>query len=304
MMSGQNNIIAVVVTYNRLSLLKGCIEALRRQTVAVSEIVVVNNGSTDGTGEWLAGENSLTVINQENVGGAGGFHTGMKFAFERGIYDWIWVMDDDVSPADDCLERLLDHRNDDDKVAILQPGRKQSETGEWSLMFWKRLNMTNPFKVVLRDRITEEDLKAPCYVQTIPFEGPLICRSLIEEIGLPNKEFFIFCDDTDFVYRSTLAGYRTLLIPEAILWRHIMPPASEDEFLSWRIMYKLRNTAYFDRVYGKNWAVRNLRPFNKMLKHIKRGILGRKKGFTLRKAAIFVKYYMKGMRGQLGKVDL
>ena len=59
------NIIAVVVTYNRMELLKRNIRCLQ-QNKPISSIVIVNNGSTDGTTEWLAAQEGLTVINQTN----------------------------------------------------------------------------------------------------------------------------------------------------------------------------------------------------------------------------------------------
>lgn len=62
------NIIAVVVTYNRIELLKRTVRCLQ-QNKPVSSIVVVNNGSTDATAEWLKTQSGLTVINQANVGG-------------------------------------------------------------------------------------------------------------------------------------------------------------------------------------------------------------------------------------------
>lgn len=61
-------IIACVVTYNRLELLKQVIDGLRNQTRKIDEIVVINNGSTDGTGEWLQDQNDITTINQDNLG--------------------------------------------------------------------------------------------------------------------------------------------------------------------------------------------------------------------------------------------
>ena len=72
------NIIAVVVTYNRMELLKRNIRCLQ-QNKPISSIVIVNNGSTDGTTEWLAAQEGLTIINQTNVGGAGGFYTGIQY---------------------------------------------------------------------------------------------------------------------------------------------------------------------------------------------------------------------------------
>ncbi|MCB9247374.1 MAG: glycosyltransferase [Ignavibacteriales bacterium] len=99
-------IAAVVVTYNRLGLLKECIDSLRGQTRKLDEIIVVNNDSKDGTKEWLEEQKDVTKIHQENLGGAGGFHNGMKAAYEKG-YDWIWLMDDDCLPKLNALEYLF-----------------------------------------------------------------------------------------------------------------------------------------------------------------------------------------------------
>ena len=101
------NIVAVVVTYNRIELLKRTVRCLQ-QNKPVSSIVVVNNGSTDATAEWLKTQPGLIVISQANVGGSGGFYTGMQYAYQAGA-DWIWCMDDDVFPRADCLEQLLLH---------------------------------------------------------------------------------------------------------------------------------------------------------------------------------------------------
>ena len=75
---------AVVVTYNRLEMLKDCLGALERQTVPC-DILVVDNASTDGTKEFLEGTWNVSCIRmKENTGGAGGFNTGMKEAVKRG----------------------------------------------------------------------------------------------------------------------------------------------------------------------------------------------------------------------------
>ena len=109
-------ITAVVVTYNRLELLKKSIECLHAALEQVQSeniechICVINNGSTDGTHEWLDGQTDLKVIHQDNVGGSGGFYTGIKKAYEEGA-DWIWCMDDDVFPKQYCLLSLLEEVN-------------------------------------------------------------------------------------------------------------------------------------------------------------------------------------------------
>ena len=97
MSENQNKVLCVVVTYNRLQLLKECIDCLRTQTFKKFDVLVVNNDSTDGTKEWLSEQTDITVINQKNLGGAGGFYTGTKWGYDNG-YEWMWLMDDDGKP--------------------------------------------------------------------------------------------------------------------------------------------------------------------------------------------------------------
>ncbi|RYF54393.1 MAG: glycosyltransferase, partial [Cytophagaceae bacterium] len=97
---------AVVVTYNRLNDLKLCIDSLNQQTRPLDAIIVINNGSTDGTSGWLAEQNGLTVVTQSNLGGAGGFATGIETAYQAG-FNWLWCMDDDCLAAPNALEVLL-----------------------------------------------------------------------------------------------------------------------------------------------------------------------------------------------------
>ena len=103
---------AVVVTYNRVNLLQRVVKALESQTIELYKIFVVNNGSTDGTKEWLDSQTNLTVIHQDNVGGSGGFYRGIKEASKEET-DWIWCMDDDQSsrqihlhPNQICLQSV------------------------------------------------------------------------------------------------------------------------------------------------------------------------------------------------------
>ena len=67
------NILAVVVTYNRINDLKLCINSLRNQTYRDFDILIVDNGSTDGTKEFVDSLEDIIVIHQDNLGGAGGF---------------------------------------------------------------------------------------------------------------------------------------------------------------------------------------------------------------------------------------
>ena len=102
-------IAAVVVTYNRLSLLKECLEAISLQTCKVNSIIVVNNASTDGTTEYLQQLDDKQIVVkslEKNIGGAGGFAEGIAIATKMNV-DAIWIMDDDTIPLTDALEHLV-----------------------------------------------------------------------------------------------------------------------------------------------------------------------------------------------------
>jgi rhamnopyranosyl-N-acetylglucosaminyl-diphospho-decaprenol beta-1,3/1,4-galactofuranosyltransferase len=94
-------IVAVVVTFNRLALVRRLLERLA-SVPPIDEVVVVDNASTDGTAELLAGEYSdLEVLRLEtNTGGAGGFAAGIERALTLEP-DLVWLLDDDTVPTDD-----------------------------------------------------------------------------------------------------------------------------------------------------------------------------------------------------------
>lgn len=253
-------ITAVVVTFNRLELLKQGIECLRKQQ-KLTGIIVVNNGSTDGTREWLDAQPGLLVVHQDNVGGSGGFYTGIERAYSEGA-DWIWCMDDDVFPRPDCLDRLLAY-TDWPEVGILSPRRLLE--GKVFTHEFQHFNFTNPVGSLHGCKLAKQQVSQATEIVGADFEGPFISRRVVEKIGLPNRELFIFCDDTDYCLRAHLAGFKLLYIPEALMDKHKF--FSNDTWTSrnrkkkWKRYYQVRNEAYLNHHYGRNFGVRYLRSF-------------------------------------------
>lgn len=253
-------ITAVVVTFNRLELLKQGIECLRKQQ-KLTGIIVVNNGSTDGTREWLNAQPGLLVVHQDNVGGSGGFYTGIERAYSEGA-DWIWCMDDDVFPHPDCLDRLLPY-TDRPEVGILSPRRLLE--GKVFTHEFRHFNFTNPVGSLHGRKLAKQQVNQATEIVGADFEGPFISRRVVEKIGLPNRELFIFCDDTDYCLRAHLAGFKLLYIPEALMDKHKF--FSNDTWTSrnrkkkWKRYYQVRNEAYLNHHYGRNFGVRYLRSF-------------------------------------------
>ena len=101
----------VIVTYNRLTLLKECIQCVETQTIPATKIIVVNNASTDKTTDFLSekrkqNDKFYIIECKQNIGGAGGFYKGVKKASEEDI-DMMLLIDDDAMIADNYMEQIF-----------------------------------------------------------------------------------------------------------------------------------------------------------------------------------------------------
>jgi GT2 family glycosyltransferase len=222
--------IAVVVSYNRQALLSECITALRNQTRPLDAILVVNNGSTDNTELWLKNQQDVFTITQKNIGSGGGFNTGISWAFKNG-YSWIWCMDDDGYPKETAFQNLLNAPFDNlhlRNCAVVNKEDKNSfvwKTGN----FWK---------------LDEVDSK---YIHGIghPFNGTLIHRTIIERVGLPKTELFLWGDESEYFQRITAKNKIPVSTVTDSVHYH---PASAfsykndwDFSTNWKMYYYVRN---------------------------------------------------------------
>jgi rhamnopyranosyl-N-acetylglucosaminyl-diphospho-decaprenol beta-1,3/1,4-galactofuranosyltransferase len=209
-------IAAVVVTFNRLDLLQRLVERLRA-VPQVDEILVIDNASTDGTGQWLSAAAATTATPEagpelhhrtltQNSGGAGGFHEGLGWAMERGA-DLAWLMDDDGLPDADCLGILLRRCGDFDFWGPVVVDEAEPDR----LVF--------PIRLPGGTRVVHEmggvaAAAADGVIRdvVIPFNGVLVTRELVQRIGTPREEFFIWGDDHEYRLRAQRAGGRVATV--------------------------------------------------------------------------------------------
>ena len=205
-------ILAIVVTFNRLDDLTTCIQSLRQQSFQYFDILVVNNGSTDGTMAWLASQAGIITINQQNVGGAGGFYAGMAYMMEHPQYEWLIMMDDDGITDREEIKNLLDAYDDVKK-----------QLGKESILNALVVNKDKRDEISFRWRhgsgVSNKvvELQKTKYIDQIHhFNGTLIPRFIIEKIGLIKKEMFIWGDEEEYMARAKHAGYGTYTVTNAI----------------------------------------------------------------------------------------
>ena len=194
----KSSVAAVVVTYNRLELLRQCVEALRAQTTAC-DILIVDNASTDGTDQWLASQPDLRCRNTgSNLGGAGGFNYGMRWAVEAG-YAYVWVMDDDTLPMPDALQKLLE-----------ADGVLEGNYG-WlsSVALWTDGNECRMNRQKLKKSFYEYSplLKyGLVQAEQATFVSLFLRADTIRQFGLPISAFFLWSDDIEFTRRIAVRG--------------------------------------------------------------------------------------------------
>lgn len=191
---------AVIVTFNRKDLLRECLQAVLSQTRPPDHVLVVDNASTDGSREMVQREfPDVEVLSlPENQGSAGGFHEGIKRAYEEG-YDWIWVMDDDVIPTDSALKALLQS-----KECLKQQSIRCDAIGSKVVWIDGRLH---PMNLPWPRSLTKVKGCSAQRVALISFASIMINRTAVAQKGLPRKAFFIWNDDWEYFLRFDRVFY-------------------------------------------------------------------------------------------------
>jgi len=234
----------IIVTFNRKSLLINCLDAIANQTRLPDKIILIDNASTDGTRNLLHEQgyfdnDKIDYIRlDKNIGGAGGFHTGMKLAYDQG-YEWIWVMDDDTIPTSSALEALLTVA--ESPRGLTQPVLLASKV-LWTDNSLHLMNRPR-FFVDRVEQFLEAAAKGLLLLRSSSFVSLMIHRDAIQKYGLPLKHYFIWNDDAEFTARILRfeTGY---LIPESIVYHKTTENYTILANNSGRYYYHIRNTIF------------------------------------------------------------
>ena len=213
-----SKIVAIIVTYNRKELLSVCLDAVGKQIYKPSVVYIVDNASSDGTGGWIHAEGydrfklgiEFRYIHMvENIGGAGGFYVGLKTAYEaEDLFDAFWLMDDDGIPEANQLQKLVNHLKDYDYLSPLVVSKE-----EQSKISFDRNQKVNEY-------VTQANEKGLIENVAFPFNGVLYSRKLVEQVGYPIKEMFIWGDEVNYHLRCISKGIVPAVVVDAI---HVHP---------------------------------------------------------------------------------
>ena len=238
----------VVVTHNRLVLLKDVIESIRQQTFTDFDIVVVNNGSTDCTVEWLKGQYDVITITQENLGGAGGFNTGLRYVAEHG-YEYCWLMDDDVICEPKALEELIQAYHIKKDIGYVCSKVNGIDGCPMNTPVIDMKPAKNGYANYLE--LSENNM---IRVEMSTFVSVLIGTDIIRKVGLPYKEYFIWGDDIEYTKRISnlydcYVAYKSKVIHKRVEQRKLSFDTETDEKRLKNYFYMIRNRFHRKSLY-------------------------------------------------------
>ena len=298
------SIASVTVAYNAECRLQPHLGSLLRQSYPLREIIVVDNASIDGTVMLLAERYpQVTVLKMpENLGMAGAWAAGLRYAALEKGHDWVWSFDDDSIPDSDVLEALLEGNellNDvHGNVGMLAPMPIHGETGiAYPPQLW-RDGFVKPPAEVLQQPLWLADL--------VITSGCMVRRDVVERVGLPRADFFMDFFDFEYCLRMGSRGYKIAVVSRAKLGhkignsRGIRLPGYARLWMNqppWREYYIGRNLAY------TGWW---LYPSNRTKKFVLRHLAIHAGGIVLfssrklRSLIRMVQGFWDGRRGRLG----
>lgn len=251
---------AVVVSFNRRELLRECLKALHEQTVRLDEIIVVENGSSDGSADMVREEFSGVTLFEtgKNLGGAGGFAWGIQLALEAG-HSWVWLMDDDARPELDALAPL---------VAAVELAPDLAYVASMPVIERDVVNANNApvFSSDAGSQVRASELGGVA-ITTATFVGVLVNLDVASRTYLPIADFFIWGDDLEYTRRLASRGL-AIVFPKSQI-NHPFKPSTQ---LGSRIYYLVRNQIWQRRLPSRRpemWAGLTVTLFRIMFEQLK-----------------------------------
>lgn len=240
------NITAVIVTFNRIDMLKKSLDLYNTQSVKMNRIIIVNNNSSDGTKEYLnqwkevQEDYSKIVINlEENIGGSGGFYIGFQEALKHKA-DWIWVSDDDAFVKKNTFENFqnfINSLNNDELGKIAVISGKVINYGEIDLNHRRRIK--KKFISVVETCVSKDEYTNKYFqCDLISYVGIFINYYILSKAEMPEKEYFIFYDDSE--HSLSLKKYGKIICVPDIEVEHNVKSEDTDT-ISWKTYYGIRN---------------------------------------------------------------
>ncbi len=291
------SILIIIVTWNKKDYVIDLLNSLANLNYPIEklDIVVVDNASTDGTVAALKAQfkEIRLLCNGENLGGTGGFNTGLAWAFEQAEqkYDYLWLLDNDVQVHKNALKELVTILQQHEDIAIAGSTMMQLDfphtvnemgafvdRGMGTLLFNRHLQDIEQWKGTPLAELMAQDIDlsqqlSHCQpwmdVDYVAAASLLIRAPIAKKAGLWD-DFFIHYDDVEWCLRIEKMGHRIAVSARSIIW-HLSAFAKVP---SWILYYDNRNILYLLEKHGVAESITMAKKFI-LKKSLYYGLLGK-----------------------------
>ena len=215
-----SSVSALLVSHDGARWLPAVIEGLRAQLTAVDDVVIVDTTSRDGSADLLHDAFGEVVTAPGSTSFPAAVALGLDRLRERGSSsEWVWILHDDANPDPGALAALLAAAAADPEVDILGPKLREWPSLKRLLELGVTISGTGRRETGLErgeyDQGQHDEIREVLAVNTA---GMLVRRSVLEELGGLDPQLPIFGNDIDFGWRAAMAGHRTVVVPDAIVF--------------------------------------------------------------------------------------
>lgn len=228
----------IIPNYNGLDFLEPCLESLSRQTVHDFKVLVVDNGSSDGSAEWLKEREVPSVFLKENTGFPGAVNVGIR----ESDTPFVLLLNNDttVDPRFvEFMERAIQRSEKIFSVSsrilqMYQPELMDDAGDLYTVMGWACQRGVGR---------QAKHYDRPCRVFAACACAAIYRREIFEQIGYFDEAHFAYLEDIDVGYRARLYGYDNVYCPEAVVY-HVGSGTSGSRYNAFKVRLAARNNVY------------------------------------------------------------
>ena len=231
----------VTPNYNGVKFLKNYFNSLNQDSECIGEVIIIDNGSDDSSLEYIQKNNFnfpvVVIKNDENLGFAPAVNQGIS----KAKYDYIFSLNNDTEVEIGSINAMLDLIQEEDifsvQAKMIQSDNKQliDDAGdEYNLLAWTKKMGENQ---------NSENYSQVLEIFSSCAGAALYKKSVLEEIGSFDDNFFAYMEDVDLAIRSQIYGYRNLLCPDAVVY-HIGSATSGSRYNDFKVRIAARNNVW------------------------------------------------------------
>ncbi|MFH1671590.1 MAG: glycosyltransferase family 2 protein [Candidatus Portnoybacteria bacterium] len=234
---GNSKVSVIILTWNGIQHISNCLESVQKSSYLNYEIIVVDNGSKDGTPEMISKKfpQVRLILNKKNLGFTGGNNQGVKQA--KG--DVFFLLNDDTKIHPDLISVLVQELESSSQIGIVGPKiyfmPASSADGSEPDKIWfagGKIDWSKSDSYHLGKNLTDRDLSGDSKKEVDFITGCalMIKREVVDKVGLFDNKLFAFYEDADLCQKAKKAGYQVIYIPFGGVW-HIKSATASRVFL-------------------------------------------------------------------------